>query len=105
MPDSCSLVYKPQIMTFEALAGDSEEALEIAQRCQELLHQPKAGEQVASVWGCGAGLVLEETRSAMSRILKVLVCLTFTQATSRARSTISHDSRAAQAPDKTRGDV
>ena len=26
---------------------------------------------MASVWGCGAGLVLEETRAAMSRILKV----------------------------------
>ena len=46
--------------------------MEIAQLCQELLHQPKAGEQVASVWGCGAGLVLDETRTAMSRILKVL---------------------------------
>ena len=45
--------------------------MQIAQHCQELLHQPKAGEQVASVWGCGAGLVLEETRTAMSRILKV----------------------------------
>ncbi len=46
--------------------------MQIAQHCQELLHQPKAGEQVASVWGCGAGLVLDETRAAMSRILKVL---------------------------------
>ena len=26
---------------------------------------------MASVWGCGAGLVLDETRAAMSRILKV----------------------------------
>ena len=84
-----------QILTFEALAGDSEEALEIAQRCQELLHQPKAGEQVASVWGCGAGLVLEETRSAMSRILKVCFCLTFPGATSRPRCATSHDHSAA----------
>lgn len=55
-------------------AGESEEAAQIAQHCQELLHQPKAGEQVASVWGCGAGLVLDETRAAMSRILKVPAC-------------------------------
>ena len=54
-----------------APAGESEEAAQIAQHCQELLHQPKAGEHVASVWGCGAGLVLDETRAAMSRILKV----------------------------------
>lgn len=52
-------------------AVDSEEAEQIAQRCQELLHQPHAGEAVASVWGSGAGLVLEETRSAVSRLLSV----------------------------------
>ena len=95
MPDSCSLVYKTLILNFEALAGDSEESLEIVQRCQELLHQPKAGEQVASVWGCGAGLVLEETRSAMSRILKVCFCPVFPGATSRPRCAISHDRSAA----------
>ena len=49
---------------------------QIALRCQELLHQPRAGEQVAGSWGSGAGLVLEETRAAMSRLLKVLrTCL------------------------------
>ena len=52
-------------------AGDSAEAAQIALRCQELLHQPRAGEQVAGSWGSGAGLVLEETRAAMSRLLKV----------------------------------
>ena len=57
-------------------AEDSEEAAKIALRCQELLHQPRAGEQVAGSWGSGAGLVLEETRAAMSRLLKVLrTCL------------------------------
>ncbi|CAL5223519.1 g6048 [Coccomyxa viridis] len=60
----------PPAFVEELSAGESEEAVEIAQLCQELLHQPKAGEQVASVWGCGAGLVLDETRTAMSRILK-----------------------------------
>ena len=57
-------------------AEDSDEAAQIALRCQELLRQPRAGEQVAGSWGSGAGLVLEETRAAMSRLLKVLrTCL------------------------------
>ena len=50
-------------------AGDPAEAAQIALRCQELLRQPRAGEQVAGSWGSGAGLVLEETRAAMLRLV------------------------------------
>jgi hypothetical protein len=41
-------------------------------RCGELLRQPGAAERLSNIWGSGAGLVLEETHSAMGRLLKVL---------------------------------
>jgi programmed cell death protein 4 len=39
--------------------------------CQELLHDPKCQQKLADAWGSGAGLVLDETRTAIGRIIKV----------------------------------
>jgi hypothetical protein len=40
-------------------------------RAQALLHEGRPGERLALAWGCGAGLVADETRAAMARLLKV----------------------------------
>lgn len=46
-------------------------------RCGELLREPGAAERLANIWGSGAGLVLEETKAAMGRLLKVGLRLSY----------------------------
>ncbi len=43
----------------------------VGERARALLGDARAGEKLAAAWGCGAGLVLHETRAAMGRVLKV----------------------------------
>lgn len=54
-----------------AYSDADEEMGAVKMRCQELLHDPKCQQKLADVWGSGAGLVLDETRAAMGRLLKV----------------------------------
>lgn len=61
---------------FMCWADAEEEMGSIKMRCQELLHDPKCQQKLVDVWGSGAGLVLDETRAAMGRILKVWVYIT-----------------------------
>ena len=48
----------------------------ILEHAGALLQEARAGEKLALAWGCGAGLVADETRAAMSRLLKVLYEIT-----------------------------